>query len=299
MYLQRSKSFDSIEKSLRGRTLFTVCEEAACPNKHECWSGGTATFMILGGVCTRGCRFCSVTTGNPRGVVDPCEPDNTARTISEMNLRYVVITSVDRDDLADQGVGHFVQTVHAAKKRNPGLIVEVLTPDWRGEKKLIEQMAQSGAEVLGTNLETVRRLQGEVRDPRAGYDQTLDVLRLYKAYAPQGVITKSALMLGLGETNEEVLSALQDLRDVGVSVVTLGQYLQPTIHHLPVKRYVHPNEFDRLKAQAEAMGFLYVAAGPFVRSSYKAAEHYLRSVLKHQDGQKGQNSELSEHVPLV
>jgi lipoic acid synthetase len=280
--LVREQNFDHITKALRKRELFTVCEEARCPNINECWNGGTATFMLLGGVCTRGCRFCSVSSGNPNGWIDEEEPIKTADSVSEMDLDYIVLTSVDRDDLPDGGASHFARTVKLVKEGSPGILVETLTPDWRGDKESIRIMAESEADVLAHNVETVERLQSTVRDPRAGYAQSLMVLEQYlkqSEAAGRKAVTKSSLMLGVGEEEHEVRQAMQDMLDVGVRILTLGQYLQPTRKHLPVKDYIHPDRFEEWAREGEAMGFDYVAAGPLVRSSYRAGEYFIRKVL--------------------
>ena len=281
--LNKEPSFDRIQKALRTRNLFTVCEEAQCPNIHECWNGGTATFMIMGNVCTRGCRFCAVNTGRAGPPLDPEEPENTARPIAEMGLSYIVITSVNRDDIEDQGAGHFAQTVALTKAYTPGILVETLTPDWMGEEDCIRTLAQCEADVLAHNVETVERLQGKVRDPRANYAQSLTVLRRYREWteaAGRHVLTKSSLMLGLGETDDEIRRTMQDLLDAGVRVVTFGQYLRPTRRHMPVEEYVTPEKFDEWAREGEAMGFAYVASGPLVRSSYKAGEFYMQHLLR-------------------
>ena len=227
------ENYTRIKGLLGELKLATVCQEAKCPNMGECWSGGTATFMLMGDVCTRGCRFCHVKTGNPKGAIDQFEPEKVAYSISQMNLNYVVITSVDRDDLEDQGSSHFARTVTTIKKLQPDLIVEILTPDFRGNKELIELLADSEPDVFAQNIETVRRLTPTVRDPRATYDQTMSVLKIVKDYKPK-MYTKSSLMLGLGETDQEILETLRDLRAVGCDVITFGQYLQPTERHLKV-----------------------------------------------------------------
>ena len=220
------ESFAHIKSLLRGHNLHTVCEEAHCPNLGECWGGGTATIMLLGDTCTRGCRFCAVTSGNPRGVVDTLEPAKVAESVADLGLTFVVLTSVDRDDLPDGGAAHFAQTVRAIKARSPGIVVETLVPDFRGDPEAIRTALSGGQEVFDHNVETVRRLQGTVRDPRANYEQSLFVLRHAKSVRPD-VYTKSSIMLGLGETEDEVLETLRDLRAVGVDIVTLGQYLRP------------------------------------------------------------------------
>jgi len=263
--------FHAVRTLVREHRLATVCEEAHCPNIGECWNAGTATLMLMGAVCTRACRFCSVDTGNPHGWLDAHEPENAARTVELMKLRYVVLTSVDRDDLPDGGAAHYAACVRAIKRRNPGTAVEALTPDFRGVPADVETVVDSGIEVFAQNIETVRRLTHPVRDPRAGYEQTLAVLAHAKQYRPS-VLTKSSLMLGLGETEEEIEATLADLRAAGVDLVTLGQYLRPTVNHLPVERFVTPAEFDRYRARALARGFLECVAGPLVRSSYRAEQ---------------------------
>jgi lipoyl synthase len=261
--------FASVRALVREHRLATVCEEAKCPNIGECWNAGTATLMLMGAVCTRACRFCSVDTGNPHGWLDAGEPQSAARTVELMGLGYVVLTSVDRDDLPDGGAAHYAACVRAIKARNPHTAVEALTPDFQGELQDVETVVDSGIEVFAQNIETVRRLTHPVRDPRAGYDQTLAVLAHAKRHRP-GVLTKSSLMLGLGETDAEIEATLIDLRGVQVDIVTLGQYLRPTANHLPVERYVTPQEFDRYREQALSLGFLECVSGPLVRSSYRA-----------------------------
>jgi len=249
--------------------LATVCAEAACPNLTECWSLKTATIMILGDTCTRGCRFCQVKTGNPRGLLDVKEIVHTVEMVGLMGLNYVVITSVDRDDLPDHGAGHFASVVRAVHQAHPNTKVEVLVPDFSADPGRMRVLAASRPYVVAQNLETVRRLTHPVRDVRAGYATTLDCLDFYKK---QGLTTKTSLMVGLGETLDEVSESLDDLRAVGTDVVTFGQYLQPTKHHLPVERYYSPAEFRELKKLAYGKGFRFVASGPLVRSSYRAAD---------------------------
>ncbi len=249
--------------------LATVCEESKCPNIGECWSHGTATIMLMGSVCTRACRFCSVDTGNPGGWLDAEEPANAAESVHLMRLQYVVLTSVDRDDLPDGGAGHYAACVRAIRDRNPDTAVEALTPDFQGRMADVETVVDSGLQVFAQNLETVERLTHVVRDRRAGYRQTLDLLAHAKAHRPD-VLTKTSLMLGLGESEDEVLQALRDIRAAQVDIVTLGQYLQPTANHLPVARYVPPEDFARLRQAGLELGFLEVVAGPMVRSSYRA-----------------------------
>ncbi|HYM28108.1 MAG TPA: lipoyl synthase [Steroidobacteraceae bacterium] len=263
--------YQGVRTLVKEHRLATVCEEAKCPNIGECWNAGTATIMLMGAVCTRACRFCSVDTGNPRGWLDAQEPHNAARTVELMKLRYVVLTSVDRDDLADGGAAHYAACVRAIKQRNPHTAVEALTPDFQGVLADVATVVDSGIEVFAQNIETVRRLTHPVRDPRAGYGQTLAVLAHAKRHRP-AVLTKSSLMLGLGETAAEIHLTLEDLRAAGVDIVTLGQYLRPTLNHLPVQRYVTPEEFDRYRADALALGFLECVSGPLVRSSYRAEQ---------------------------
>ncbi|HYK99587.1 MAG TPA: lipoyl synthase [Steroidobacteraceae bacterium] len=263
--------FQGVRAVVREHRLATVCEEAKCPNIGECWNAGTATLMLMGAVCTRACRFCSVDTGNPHGWLDAEEPENAARTVELMKLGYVVLTSVDRDDLPDGGAAHYAACVRAIRRRNPHTAVEALTPDFRGVLADVATVVDSGVAVFAQNIETVRRLTHPVRDPRAGYEQTLGVLAHAKRHRPS-VLTKSSLMLGLGETDEEIAATLGDLRAAQVDIVTLGQYLRPTLNHLPVERFVTPAEFDRYRELALARGFLECVSGPLVRSSYRAEQ---------------------------
>lgn len=259
----------SVRDTVRGHRLATVCEESMCPNIGECWSNGTATLMLMGAVCTRSCQFCAVDTGNPRGRLDAEEIANSARTVELMNLKYVVLTSVDRDDLPDGGARHYADCIREIKERCPGTVVEALTPDFRGRTPDIETVLASGVDVFAQNLETVERLTQRVRDPRAGYRQTLDVLAHAKRSRPD-VITKTSLMVGLGETEPEILEAMDALIAIDADILTLGQYLRPTKNHLPVERYVPPAEFERYRILGLEKGFLEVVAGPLVRSSYRA-----------------------------
>lgn len=280
--------------ALRERGLATVCEEARCPNLAECWAGSTgsqehkptATVMIMGDTCTRGCRFCSVATGRP-DLLDPEEPRKTSETVGLMGAGYVVITSVDRDDLPDGGAAHFAAVVERCKADHPELLVEVLTPDFDGDEACLQQVIDAGADVLAHNVETVRRLSPKIRDRRADHDQSLRVLAAYKRLGAR--VTKTSIMLGLGETEEEVLECLRELREADVDVVTFGQYLRPTQEerHLPVVEYVHPDQFARYQELAEAMGFLYVASGPLVRSSYRAGELFLEGLIRSQNPHAG------------
>ena len=269
MRVQSSPKFDAVRSIVHEHGLATVCEEAKCPNIGECWSAGTATIMLMGDVCTRACRFCSVNTGNPKGWLDPQEPQNTAEAVQLMGLKYVVLTSVNRDDLPDGGAGHYADVVRATKALNPETAVEALTPDFLGDRSAVETLLDSGIEVFAQNVETVERLTHPVRDPRAGYQQTLDVLAAGKAYRP-GVVTKTSLMLGLGERDDEIQTCMDDLRQHDIDVLTLGQYLQPTQNHLPVERFVAPDEFDQYREWGLERGFLEVVSGVFVRSSYRA-----------------------------
>jgi len=263
--------FQGVKAIVKEHRLATVCEEAKCPNIGECWNAGTATIMLMGAVCTRACRFCSVDTGNPHAWLDAEEPVNAAHTVELMKLKYVVLTSVNRDDLPDGGAAHYAACIRAIKERNPQTAVEALTPDFQGVLKDVEVVVDSGLEVFAQNIETVRRLTHPVRDPRAGYEQTLRVLEHAKRHKP-AVLTKSSLMLGLGESTQEVEETLDDLRAAGVDIVTLGQYLRPTLNHLPIERFVTPAEFDELRAKALAKGFLECVSGPLVRSSYRAEQ---------------------------
>lgn len=254
----------------------TVCQEAHCPNIAECWSGGTATFMIMGDTCTRGCKFCNVKTGMPQGL-DVREPENLANAVKSMDIfEYIVITSVDRDDLPDQGAGHFAACITQLHKKIPTLKVEVLIPDFRGEEALLQKIIDAKPEVIAHNIETVKRLQKKVRDWRANYDQSLFVLEFVKK---KGFLTKSSLMLGLGETDAEIIETMKDLRKIGVDFMTLGQYLKPGHRHLEVQEYVTPEKFKEWEKKGLALGFKYVASGPFVRSSYKAGEYFISHYL--------------------
>ena len=266
---QNSSKYRELKSIVSEKKLHTVCEEAMCPNIQECWSHGTATFMLLGSVCTRACRFCAVDTGNPKGSLDKDEPIKVASSIAHMNLKYAVLTSVNRDDLRDGGAEHFSHTIQAIKEKAPEVIVEALVPDFLGNKQSIEILLNSKLEVFAQNLETVSRLTKRVRDPRAGYDQTLEVLSYAKQHSPS-VITKTSLMFGLGETEEEILKTFDDIRRTGVDVLTLGQYMRPTVNHLPVEKWYTPEEFEYFKDLAIEIGFLEVASGPMVRSSYRA-----------------------------
>src|SRR5438067_1643866 len=248
------ENYGRLKSLVRSLDLHTVCEEAHCPNVWECWGGGTATIMLMGDMCTRGCRFCAVASGNPHGVLDLDEPRKVAIALSQMDLAYVVLTSVDRDDLADGGAAHFARAVREIKARRPDMLVEALIPDFQGDLDAVRTVVDAGVDVLDHNLETVERLQAVVRDRRANYAQSLSVLRGAKAMRA-GLFTKSSLILGLAETRAEVLQAMRDLRAAGVDLVTLGQYLRPSGWHLPVQEFVPPEAFDRLREAGEAMGF--------------------------------------------
>ena len=261
--------FKEVKSIVKENHLNTVCEEAMCPNINECWSHGTATFMLLGDVCTRACKFCAVDTGNPRGRLDKKEPYKVAQSIKKMSLKYAVLTSVNRDDLADGGAKHYSNTIEAIKDARPKVKVEALTPDFEGKNKSISILLSSSLDVFAQNVETVERLTVRVRDPRAGYQQTLNVLEKAKKLSPEA-LTKTSLMLGLGETTKEIQSTMVDAYSVGVEILTLGQYLRPTLNHLPVERYIPPEEFLHYKNMANEIGFKEVASGPMVRSSYRA-----------------------------
>lgn len=263
--------YTEMRRNVHEHKLATVCEEAKCPNIGECWNAGTATIMLMGAVCTRACRFCSVDTGNPRGWLDVDEPAHVAESVALMGLSYIVLTSVNRDDLADGGAAHFAACVQAIRQRTPKTAVEALTPDFQGVLRDVETVVDSGLQVFAQNLETVRRITHPVRDPRAGYDQTLAVLAHAKRHRP-GVLTKSSLMLGLGETDDEILAAMDDLRAAQVDILTLGQYLRPTPNHLPVARFVTPDQFLQFRAAGLARGFRECVSGPMVRSSYRAEQ---------------------------
>ena len=269
--LAAGAGYDFVRGTVREHRLATVCEEAKCPNIGECWNAGTATIMVMGAVCTRACRFCAVDTGNPHGWLDADEPENVAASVELMKLKYVVLTSVDRDDLADGGAAHYAACVRAIKRRTPATAVEALTPDFQGVLPDVETVLDSGLEVFAQNIETVERLTHPVRDPRAGYRQTLEVLAHAKRHNP-AVLTKSSLMLGLGETETEIGACMDDLRAAGVDILTLGQYLRPTVHHLPVERFVTPEEFTRYRHWGLERGFRECVSGPLVRSSYRAEQ---------------------------
>ena len=270
--------YRAVKETVTKHRLATVCEESHCPNIGECWNHGTATIMLMGATCTRACRFCAVDTGNPKGWLDLQEPTNAAESVRLMALNYVVLTSVDRDDISDGGAGHYAACVKAIRALNPNTAVEALTPDFNGDRDAVFTVVNSGLQVFAQNLETVERLTHMVRDPRAGYQQTLDVLAIAKRANPS-VLTKSSLMLGLGEGAAEIKQSLRDLRRHDVDIVTLGQYMRPTKNHLPVERWVSPAEFEALRTFGLGLGFTEVASGPLVRSSYRADRVFERNNL--------------------
>ncbi len=287
--------FGAIKEQLRSLKLHTVCEEARCPNMGECWSGGTATVMLLGDVCTRGCRFCAITSGKPGGVVDAEEPYKVGGMIALSGLEYVVLTSVNRDDLPDGGAAHFSETVRQIKLRSPHILCETLVPDFQGSEAAIRALLLGGVDVYAHNVETVRRLTTRVRDRRAGYDQSLKVLKAAKRIGLElqssgliqnPVFTKTSIQLGHGENDEEVLETLRELRLHDVDVVTFGQYLQPTQKHLPVVEYVTPEKFETWDRISKELGFAYVASGPLVRSSYKAGEYFISNMIRKTRGEE-------------
>ena len=270
MKIPSGENYVKVKKTIQKYNLHTVCEEALCPNVSECWDSGTATIMIMGDVCSRGCKFCNVSTGKPFEL-DTEEPQNVAQAIKDWNLRYVVITSVCRDDLLDEGSEHFAKTIQCIKSECPNTVVESLIPDFSGNEKFIETIVKVNPTVIGHNIETVKRLSSKVRDTRANYKQSLNVLKYVKKLN-SNIFTKSSLMLGLGETDQEILQTAQDLRDIDVDLITLGQYMQPSQFHLPVKEFVTPAKFYQLKIDLKKLGFLHVESGPFVRSSFRASD---------------------------
>lgn len=274
------ETYNGLKQLLRSLDLHTVCEEARCPNVGECWSEGTATVMLLGDTCTRGCRFCAVTTGNPRGAVDVREPEHVARALSRLPLRYVVMTMVDRDDLLDGGAGHVAKTVRRLKELRPEMLVETLLGDFGGHLDPIDVTVDARPDVWAHNIEVVRRLQRTIRDARCSYEQSLSALSRAKERGGSGTTTKSSIMVGVGEGDDEVIETMRDLRSAGVDIVTIGQYLRPTPKHAAVHRFVEPATFDAFAREARAMGFAFAACGPLVRSSYKAAEVFVRSVKR-------------------
>src|SRR5450631_22692 len=275
--LPHGEGYERVKAIVRRTKLATVCEEARCPNIAECWGGGTATVMLMGEVCTRACRFCHVKVGAPLPL-DPDEPEQLARAVKELSLHYIVVTSVNRDDRPDGGAGHFAAAIRALRRESPTTTVEVLIPDFQGVTTDLATVAEARPHVVAHNIETVERLTPTVRDRRATYAQSLGVLSYLKA-RPEKLYTKSSIMVGLGETEAELFQTFRQLRDAGVDVLTLGQYLQPSQYHLWVARFVSPPEFEAYRQRALEMGFLYVAAGPLVRSSYRAAEFFLQGLM--------------------
>ncbi len=296
------ESYTHLKETFRKLDLHTVCEEARCPNVGECWSEGTATIMLLGDTCTRGCRFCAVTTGNPRGAVDGREPEHTARALSKLGLQYVVMTMVDRDDLLDGGASHVAKTVTRLKELRPDMLVETLLGDFQGHLDYVDITVDAKPDVWAHNVEVVKRLQRTIRDVRCSYEQSLRVLGRVKERDPAR-ITKSSIMVGIGETDDEVLETMADLRATKVDIVTIGQYLRPSPKHVPVERFVHPDTFARFAEEGTKMGFAYVASGPLVRSSYKAAEAFVRGILRPNDPHATLNERMAtaraHEVPLV
>lgn len=281
--------YQHIKNRARQLKLATVCEEAQCPNIGECWSGGTATFMVMGEICTRGCRFCAVQTRRKGVDLDPEEPTNVAQAIAEMELDYVVVTSVDRDDLELQGADHFAACIREIRRLNPNTLVEVLIPDFCGREDLLKMVVDAKPNVLAHNVECIRRLTSKVRDPRAGYDQSLEVLRRVKEMDPE-MHTKSSIMVGVGEEEHEVIETMQDLRNIGVDFLTIGQYLQPNQKLLKVDKFIPPDVFEAYEQKGLEMGYIYVASGPLVRSSYKAGEFFIANHLRNQVADKTENS---------
>jgi lipoic acid synthetase len=287
----QGQNFLRLKKDVRRLKLATVCEEAKCPNIGECWGGGdgpeedrvaTATVMLMGDTCTRGCRFCSVKTARAPAPLDPAEPQHVGEAVADWGLDYVVLTSVDRDDVFDGGASHIARTIESLKRENPSLLVECLTPDFQGNREHVELVARAGLDVYAHNIETVERLQRRVRDPRANYAQTLQVLEWAKAAAPN-TITKTSIMLGFGETSAEVEQTMRDLRTAGVEILTLGQYLRPTKKHMKVSAYITPAAFEQYKLMGESLGFAFVASGPMVRSSYRAGELFVSNILRQRE----------------
>jgi lipoic acid synthetase len=270
--------YSRIREIVEEKNLHTVCKESRCPNVAECWSGGTATFMLMGGICTRGCKFCHITTGRPL-TLDPLEPENIVYACREMDLEYVVLTSVDRDDLADGGARHLAKTIALLRKEIPKIIVEILIPDFQGNTHALDEILLARPQVIAHNVETVERLQKKVRDPRANYHQSLGVLAYLKRKAPQ-IYTKTSIMLGVGEKPEEIMSTFWDLRKIQVDIVTLGQYLQPSAKHLAVTEFIHPDQFAEYQRWGEKVGFAFVASGPLVRSSYRAGEYFIKNLIQ-------------------
>jgi lipoic acid synthetase len=290
--------YAKLKETLRGLDLYTVCEEARCPNVAECWGAGTATVMLLGHTCTRGCRFCAVTTGNPRGAVDPREPEHVARAIAKLGLRYVVLTMVDRDDLLDGGAAHVAGTVRGLHERQPELLVEALVGDFGGRHRDVATVLEAEPDVFAHNVEVPRRLTPIIRDRRTSYERSLGVLGYAKEQAPDR-LTKSSIMVGIGETDDEIDETLRDLRDARVDIVTLGQYLRPTPKHAPVDRFVTPEAFAAYERRGRELGFAFVASGPLVRSSYHAAEGFVAAELGGRASRRGRSASPPVEAPRV
>ncbi|NHJ02014.1 MAG: lipoyl synthase [Candidatus Heimdallarchaeota archaeon] len=277
--LPTKAKFKEIKSILKNNQLHTVCEEALCPNWTECWESGTATFLLMGSVCTRNCKFCDVTTQDPHGILNPLEPKNLAQAVKDMKLKYVVLTSVTRDDLLDGGALHLAHCVEAVQNETSEVIIEILHPDFQGNLRALKSLVKSKPHVMGHNIETTRAMTPMVRDKRASFDQSLQILDTIKRL-DSNILTKSSIMLGLGETSDQVFSALKELRLVDVDIVTIGQYLQPSRKNLDVIEYILPEVFEYWEKIAIELGFLYVASGPLVRSSYKAGEYYIKNCLR-------------------
>ena len=273
------ENYKLIKELSKNLGLHTVCEEAHCPNIEECWTGGTATFMLLGDVCTRGCKFCAVTSGNPKQVVDEFEPEKIAYALNQMNLNYIVLTSVDRDDLPDGGAAHFAKTIIETKKSCPDMLIEVLTPDFQGDLEAVRKVVEAHPDVFSHNIETVPRLQSNARDRRANYSQSLKVLKAVKEM-DETIYTKSSIMLGLGERDDEVEQSMKDLREISVDILAIGQYLRPSSWHLAVEEYVPPSKFEYYRKIGESLGFRFVASGPLVRTSYRAGEFFVENLVR-------------------
>ncbi len=282
-----SRTLSVVNSTVRKSNIATVCQEARCPNRTECWSGGTATFMLMGDTCTRGCKFCAVKTSDNPSPLNPNEPENLTKALFDWNLSYVVLTSVDRDDLPDGGASHLAECINAVKRSHPDMLIEILIPDFQGDEKAIQTIVKSKPAVIAHNVETVERLQRKVRDRRASYSQSLKVLKTVKNIDEE-IFTKSSIMVGLSETFEEVVQTMQDLRNVGVDFLTIGQYMRPTFRHMSVKEYVHPSVFEEYERIGLELGFRYVASGPLVRSSYRAGEFFVENLIREK---RGQNSD--------
>lgn len=277
--LPTKKEFGEIKSLLRDQNLHTVCEEAFCPNRTECWESGTATFLLMGSFCTRRCKFCDVETRNPHQYLNQSEPENLAQAVRKLGLKYVVLTSVTRDDLSDGGAEHLSRCIKRVREKNSGVLVEILIPDFQGNMEALMKVVDCKPEVIGHNIETTEFLTPIVRDKKASFEQSINVLKNIKKLN-SNIVTKSSMMLGFGETDEQILAALNELKDAKVDILTLGQYLQPSRKHLEVVEYVEPRKFDYWNKMAQKMGFHYVISGPLVRSSYRAGEIYIQNFLK-------------------